>query len=327
MKHFRISIVGIFLAFVFSGCKKEDQVSPARLSENATETTLMEYSGWGVPVNMGPVINSSANEQHPFLSKDGLSLFFGSNRQGTAGQIDIWVSERESLDSPWGTPRNLGSNINSTADDFAAYLSPDEHRLYFHSARITPSGSGGVDLYVARRHDKRDNFGWEPAVNLGPTVNSSCDDAGPTYFEDENGQTVLYFTSTRPVSGTGACGDFNIWTSIVQPDGSFGSPSYLPELSSPYRDTRTAIRRKDGLEIYISSERPGGPGTRNIWVSTRPSTSESWSTPVIVPVINSTNSDGAPALSFDGKSLIFFSNRPGGSGANDLYISTRTDIH
>jgi Tol biopolymer transport system component len=327
MKKCNILIAAISIASVLAGCKKEEHVSAAILPENARQTTLKEYSGWSVPVNMGPVINSNANEQHPFLSKDGLSLFFGSNRQGTAGQIDIWVSERESLDSPWGTPRNLGSNINSNADDFAAYLSPDEHRLYFHSARITPSSSGGVDLYVARRHNKRDNFEWEPAENLGPILNSSCDDAGPTYFEDENGQTVLYFTSTRPISGTGGCVDFNIWTSIVQPDGSFGPATYLPELSSPFRDTRTAIRRKDGLEIYISTERPGGPGTRNIWVATRESTSEAWSTPVIVPVINSTNSDGAPALSFDGKSLIFFSNRPGGSGANDLYISTRTDVH
>jgi hypothetical protein len=228
--------------------------------------------------------------------------------------------------SPWGTPQNLGANINSTARDLAPALSPDEHWLYFHSFRNV--GCGGADLYVSHRHDKRDNFGWEPAVNLGCVINSPFDDAGPTYYEDDaNGITTMYFTSRRP-GGPGPNGEFDIWKSILQPDGTFGPAELVPELSSIARDTRTAIRRRDGLEMIISSGRSGGIGDQDIWVSTRLNTLDSWGTPVnLGNTINTTFFDGAPALSFDAMTLVFFSNRPGGYGGNDLYMSTRTKLH
>jgi WD40-like Beta Propeller Repeat len=56
----------------------------------------------------------------------------------------------------------------------------------------------------------------------------------------------------------------------------------------------------------------------------RASTLEPWSIPVLLPNVNSDALDGAPALSWDGTELYFFSARPGGFGGNDLYVSTRT---
>ena len=53
----------------------------------------------------------------------------------------------------------------------------------------------------------------------------------------------------------------------------------VPELSSPVRDTRTAIRGRDGLEIIISTNRLGGIGSSDLWVSTRASAQDPWSTP------------------------------------------------
>src|SRR3989454_139580 len=110
----------------------------------------------------------------------------------------------------------------------------------------------------------------------------------------------------------------------------FRSPGVdVTELNGPYRDTRTAIRR-DGLEMFISSDatgRPGGVGGQDLWVATRATTADPWSNPVnLGPTVNSTAFDGAPALSFDGTTLYFFSARPGGFGANDLYVTTRTRL-
>ncbi len=103
----------------------------------------------------------------------------------------------------------------------------------------------------------------------------------------------------------------------------------VTELNGPYRDTRTAIRR-DGLELFISSDatgRSGGVGGQDLWVSTRATTADPWSAPVnLGPTVNSVSFDGAPALSFDGTTLYFFSARPGGVGANDLYVTTRTRL-
>ena len=57
-------------------------------------------SEWSEPVNLGPVVNSSSNEQNATLARDGLSLYFSSNRPGGAGNLDIWVSRRAARTSP-----------------------------------------------------------------------------------------------------------------------------------------------------------------------------------------------------------------------------------
>ena len=327
MRSFKsVIIIAASFAAIFFGCEKKEKSNSD--SSNLLQTENQKhYSDWTTPVLLSSVINTSANEQHPFLSKDGLSLFFTSDRTGTTGGLDLWVSERESLTSPWGQPQNLGTNVNSTALDMAPGLSPDEHWLYFHSAR--PGGSGDADLYVSHRSDRHNNFDWEPAVNLGPTINGICEDAGPTFYENEaNGQQIIYFNTRRPVSGAGSCDELHIWQSVRNADSIWGAPTYVPQLSSTARDTRTAIRRRDGLEIIISSGRSGGQGGQDLWVSTRNSTLDPWGLPVnLGPTINTSSFDGAPALSFDAKTLIFFSNRPGGQGANDLYMSTRNQLN
>ena len=67
-----------------------------------------DFSAWSAPVNIGPNVNSTFTEGGPAISKDGLSLYFHSERPGSLGSTDIWVSVRERDDQPWGTPLNLG---------------------------------------------------------------------------------------------------------------------------------------------------------------------------------------------------------------------------
>src|SRR3989442_8393823 len=72
------------------------------------------FSEWSPPVNLGPAINSTFNDDGPALSKDGLSLYFRSDRpRGGMGGNDIWVSQRASRESPWGEPVNLGPTVNT----------------------------------------------------------------------------------------------------------------------------------------------------------------------------------------------------------------------
>jgi len=320
----KITVLATLTAFAYGCDRAKLPLAPnARRAIKAEVTTEEgpQYGPWGAPVNLGAVVNSPANDQHPAISKDGLSLYISSDRPGALGGLDIWVSHRASTDDPWGPPGHLGPNINSPANDLAPTFTPDGHEMYFHSAGR--GGCGLADLFVARRHDKRDDFGWQPAENLGCVVNSAFADAGPTYFEDETtGITTLYFTvqNNPPTSDQG----YDIYASTRMGDeGKFGPPAIVPELSSPYRDTRTTIRR-DGLEMIISSGRPGGVGSEDLWVSTRSSTLDPWGTPVnLGPVVNSSAFDGAPALSFDGTTLYFFSERPGGFGQRDLYVTTR----
>src|SRR2546426_267533 len=281
-----------------------------------------EWGPWSTPIDLGSVVNSPFDDNRPAISKDGLSLYITSGRLGGFGGLDIWVSHRATVDDPWGPPQNLGPTVNSSSNDVAPAFSPDGHRMYFHSFR--PGGCGLADIYVSRRHDRRDDFGWGPPEDLGCIVNTPYVNAGPTIFEDEaTGITTLYFPvqNNPPGSDQG----FDLYASTrIGDEGAFGPPVLVPELSSPFRDTRTAIRR-DGLEIFLSSGRPGGVGNEDLWVSTRASTLDPWSTPVnLGAVVNTTAFDGGPALSFDGTTLYFHSNRPGGFGGNDLYVTTRT---
>ena len=283
-----------------------------------------QYSAWSAPVSLGPTINTTQYfEQGAAISKDGLSLYFQSNRPGGYGQYDIYVSQRPNVDAPWCTPQNLGPNINTPLNDVAPMLSIDGHRLYFHSGR--PGGFGGSDIYVSRRHNKRDDFGWQPAENLGSGVNTAAQEQQPCVFEDETtGITTLYFTSNRP----GGLGGSDIYASELQPDETFGSAHLVIELSSPFNDAGPSIRR-DGLEMFFASNRPGsvgGLGDDDLWVSTRPSTADPWSAPVnLGPGVNRMYTDGAPELSFDGTTLYFNSADPTLTNF-DLFVTTRTKL-
>jgi Tol biopolymer transport system component len=284
--------------------------------------SAQRFSAWSEPVNLGPTVNSAATDGCPAVSRDGLSLYFASSR---SGGLHLWVTERASLEDPWGIPVMLGSNVNSAYDDLCPALSTDGHLLFFASNR--PGGCGGRDLYVSRRQNNRDNSGWEPAENLGCVVNSAVDDFGPNYFEGEDGIVTLYFNSNRTEAG-GPGPRQHIYATSRGADGQFGFPVPVAELNSDYNDQQPAIRR-DGLEIIITSDRPGGFGSLDLWVATRASTSDPWSTPVnLGSTVNSSAADKRPALSWDGTELFFGSMRMRANGATDedIYVSRRSKI-
>jgi hypothetical protein len=264
------------LVALLAACERSTApVAPAPDAIVADLSAQPEWSEWSAPVNLGSVINTPANEQHPAISKDGRSLYFSADRPGGYGMLDLWVSQRPTPDAPWGPPVNLGPTINTAGIDQAPTFSPDGHHLYFHSNGR--GGCGAIDLFVARRHDKRDDLDWQAPENLGCVVNSAFDDAGPTILEDDAGVTTLIFTSTRP----GGPGNFDIYQSTRAADGTFGPATLVSELSAPFRDTRTAVSR-DGLTLFMSSDvtgRIGGIGGQDLWMATRPTTSDPWSVP------------------------------------------------
>ena len=275
------------------------------------------FSEWSPPVNLGPLVNTRFNEAGPALSKDGLSLYFQSNRMpGGYGGNDIWVSQRASRENAWGDPVNLGPTINTAANEDAPAFSRDGHTMFFNSDRL---GSLGMrDIYIARRTHTDDDFGWEEPVNAGP-VNSAAMDAGPSYLENEEaGTPLLYFGSTR------LGGVYDIYVSAQAADGSWGPAVLVPELSSPQSDQRPSVRF-DGLEMFLHSDRPVSFGLADLWVSTRETTLDPWSAPVnLGATVNSQSVDQQPFIASDRETLFFASDRsPGGLGNLDIYMTTR----
>jgi hypothetical protein len=293
----------------------------ALVMTQAPSARAQKYSGWSAPVNLGPVINSAFNDQGSAISKDGLSLYITSNRPGGLGGFDMYVSQRASVDDPWGSPVNLGPTVNTAFDEGDPAFSRDGHLMFFESRR--PGGFGGVDLWVSYREHTHDDFDWQLALNLGAGVNSAADDQGPSYFEnEEDGAPQLYFRSKLP----GGLGGADIYVSTQMADGAFGPAVLVTELCTPLNDTFPSIRH-DGLEIFFNSNRVGSIGVGDLWAATRESTHDAWSTPVnLGSTVNTSSQEQNAYLSSDGKTLFFSSNRPGGFGGLDLYMSTRTKL-
>ncbi len=113
-------------------------------------------------------------------------------------------------------------------------------------------------------------------------------------------------------------------TEVATADFTFGTPLNLgPTVNSAYNEWGPCLSA-DGLELYFGSGRYGGSGAEDLWVSTRATTSDAWSTPVnLGPIVNSSSGEGWPSISSDGLELYYGSGRPGGHGDADIWVTKR----
>ncbi|MHC4440751.1 MAG: TolB family protein [Planctomycetota bacterium] len=161
------------------------------------------------------------------------------------------------------------------------------------------------------------DYTYGTPTNLGLTVNSSADDFMPNISSD--GLTI-FFVSARP----GGYGGRDIWVMRWETIyNEWGTPMNLESpINSSYRDSGPSISA-DGLSLFFDSDRSGGHGAQDIWVSTRPTQSDPWGEPVnLGATVNSSSPERAPSISADGLELFFHSDRPGGYGMQDLWVTT-----
>lgn len=121
---------------------------------------------------------------HPALSDDGNIMIFVSNRKGSVGGLDLFVTRKEGF--KWSTPENLGKTINTNLNEMFPFLDK-ENNLYFSSEGH--KGSGGYDLYLSLYNGKD----WEKPVNLTKVINSSSDEIA--FVIDPNDGKTAFFTS------------------------------------------------------------------------------------------------------------------------------------
>ena len=276
----------------------------------------VEFGPWTAAVNLGPIVNSEFAEGGVGISSDGLALYFQSTRHSAGSDPDLYVARRAAVDLPWEAPRNLGAVVNSLASDSAPDLSRDGHYLFFASLR-----SGDSDIYVSSRRDIHDDFAWEMPAALPAPVNGPSLDAGSSYFLPRHGRPQLYFASDR-ANGLGIDG-LDIYMTESRTDGTWTEPTFVAEVNSAFQDARPAIR-VDGLEMVFHSARDGN---NDLFASRRNHVWEPWSAPEKIGMpINTGAAEFQAALSANGRTLYFGSTRPGGSGASDLYASTRAKV-
>ena len=230
-------------------------------------TRKTKSAPWGEPVNLGPTVNSPVGDGGPSISADGLSLYFGSDRAGGYGGMDLWVTTRKTKADPWGTPVNLGATVNGPANEGGPSISADELTLYFSDNhrrtqpdRERPGGLGNGDIWATTRKTKADP--WGTPVNLGPTVNSPLRDQSPSISGDG---LSLYFSVELyydPASGEGNSAIYvTKRKSTTEP---WGTPVKLGPAVNAEWELNPDISR-DGSTLYFAAGRQGGVGGIDLW--------------------------------------------------------------
>jgi hypothetical protein len=140
---------------------------------------------WSNIIKLNDNINTKFWESHATLSHDGKKLYFTSNRKGTIGGLDIWVSERDSVDD-WSPAVNLGPVINTIYNEETPFLSEDDKTLFFSSAG--QYNMGGYDIFYSTLLD---NGQWSVPLNVGYPLNTTDDDL---FFHPVNSGYQAYYS-------------------------------------------------------------------------------------------------------------------------------------
>ena len=240
------------------------------------------------------VINNGTNVQECSFLHDGLKLYFSYNLPGGYGNRDLWVSTREAHDAAWQEPINLGPNVNGPNAETYPAISPDELEIYFQygngpglmrstrASKDEPWGSpttytdlgdvydldfspdgltvyfdamglyGGWDICMATRESV--DAPWGERVNLGPNVNDSGDQFGPSISND--GLVLFFYKNLRIYM-----------TKRATKDDSWGPSVYLSPSVNGYGWVHGPEVSPDGSVLYFDSNanRPGGHSGENFW--------------------------------------------------------------
>lgn len=268
----------------------------------------------------------------PRLADGGATFYFTYRPRGQ--HADIYRSRL--VDGTWQRAEPV-AELNTEADDIGPALSHDGRQLYLYSNR--PGGQGGFDLYVSERA----GAGWSKPRNLGPRINSPAHEYDPAPSPDG---LALYFASNRtpgmaapppaqPATGENWAGTLRAHPGLPQfdlyaarrlaPQDDWSTPEALNELNSSANEGAPFLS-PSGNFLYFASDRPARPREspnldlyRARLVDGRFRDVEN-----LGPGINTSAHETEPALSPEGFTLFFSSDR---DGANGLYRSTAQEVY
>jgi len=245
----------------------------------------------------------STNDRDPWISADGLRLYFDRN-PGEQGKNDIYFASRPSLKQDFAKP-SLMANLDTQDNEERTSLNRDETLLIFSGDHNT---SGGKFLLFVSKLDASNLFPSpipaDQALVAGVNINNN-DYFDPFLTKDG---LKLYLA---PSLG-GAPQQISVATRGGT-DPNFGASTTVPVINSGSGDANPSVSPDDRI-IVFSSHRPagGGLGAANLWYATRQSATDDFSTPKLIPTVNGSMEDDDPVLSDDGCELYFSSNRNGG---------------
>lgn len=216
--------------------------------------------------------------------------------------------------NPFDAPRAEVGLSAGTAAEADAALTFDKRAMVFASTRA--GGAGGTDLWLATRPDPSADWATVTAMP-GANMATPFDEWGPAL--DPTG-TWLVFASNRP----GGPGGGDLWQTTRATGGDpFAPPQLLAGVNTPFNETDAAVST-DCLEVVYVSDFPVGPPGRRLWRATRPSTAAPFVNAQPISELDGPGEEIGPTLSRDGLTILFSSDRAGGSGF-DVWRATRPD--
>jgi hypothetical protein len=270
----------------------KDRPEPVPNTMSALDILTSPDWEWTEPENLGEPVNSAEPDRNPSLTADGLRLVFRSFRDG---ESRLFEARRQSVGEPFRDVRRIEELGGADGRINAPFLSADGLSLLFSRH---PSGEGGNHhLWVSRRSTR--DAPWETPTGLGAGVNSDYDEGNPALSPDGS---VLYFTRWRsPAQGHDlmqARWTGERWAEVrpIDPGINTAIDEWCPR---PLADGK-AFAFHRGAEGNWLLATPAGDG---------------WA---VEPILSG-RGYGPPSFTGDGRTVVFGSDMPGGSGKFDLW--------
>ncbi len=211
---------------------------------------------WSVATNLGPVINTTYDEESPYITPDGKTLYFSSKGHQTMGGYDVFKSVKNSLGN-WTEPVNLKPPVNTTDDDLYYSMSSNGMHIYFSSAR--KGGKGDRDLYMINLEKPDEKITliegvvtFDGALTIPDNVHiTATDDKTNTVDQDviPNKTTGKYVLMVHP-GKDGKTYKLNYSATGFQP---FAQTILLPS-NSTYNEIEKELQLK---KVNLESKTPG----------------------------------------------------------------------
>jgi outer membrane protein OmpA-like peptidoglycan-associated protein len=212
-------------------------------------------------------------------------------------------------------PENLGPEVNSEYSEYWPALSVDEQMLMFTVMLPLPNQTGEEPLKLHEDffYSTQGESGWEPRKNAGVPLNTPDNEGAQSLTAD--GRT-LWFTACNRRSGQGMC---DLYYSTWEGDKWSSPKNAGSPINSRYSEKHPSVSA-DGRRLYFTSNRPGGKGSYDIWMSER--TEDTWSDPVnLGDSVNTPGLEQSPFIHPDQQSLYFSSTGWPGMGQGDLFLT------
>lgn len=265
--------------------------------------TLFSYVSIFGQVRVSPVeFNSSKDDFNSNISQNGKLIFFTSDRAGNKQKVYF----TEDKNGKWQAPKEVDGDINEGKESGAVALTSDGQFMLFAAFDHEVGGFGRTDIYSAEKVKGI----WKNIKNLGKNVNSKDWDSQPMISNDGN---ILFFVSDRD----GGYGGTDIYISFKTTNGWSDAVNAGKSINTEY-DEMTPVIGVDNVSFTFSSNRPGGKGEFDIYVTKY--RNNKFEKPINADSPINSSSDEFYYYSMPNSDVAYFSSsRAGGAGNLDIY--------